>query len=140
FEKGLSNSDTAFSIFTNSGNNIRLAGAYFTKATLLNSMGNFKKAIRSNLIADSIYKQELITDQRSIIYNNIGVVYRGQEDYAKALKNFDLSLKLIPKGVVDESYLLVQSNRAECLHYLKRSKEAETLLLQILPQASRLNL
>jgi CHAT domain-containing protein len=140
FEKGLRNSDSAFAIYRNSGNNIRLAGAWFTKATVLGSIGEFKKAIEANLKADSIYQQELIADQRSVIYNNIGVVYRNQKDYQSALKNFDLSLKLARKGIIDESYLLVQGNRAECLHYLKKSKEAEALLLQILPQTIKLNL
>ena len=140
FEKGLSNSDSAFSIFRKSGNHLRLADAYFNIASLLGSSGEFKKAIQSYLTADSIYKAELINSMRSVIYNNIGVVYRNQEDWVKALKNFDQSINLLPKGIVNESYLLSQGNKAECLHYLKRSKEAEKLLLQILPQATKLNL
>src|SRR6185369_5820225 len=88
----------------------------------------------------SIYKAELISSMRSVIYNNIGVVYRNQEDWPKALKNFDQSISLLAKGNLDESYLLAQGNKAECLHYLNKSKEAEILLLQVLPQATKLNL
>src|SRR4029079_178058 len=76
----------------------------------------------------------------SMIYNNIGKVYLDQQDYVHALKNFDLSLKLLPKAVIDENYLLVQGNRAQCLHYLKRSGEAKNLLLEIIPQATKMKL
>jgi len=140
FSKGLANSDRADSIFNESGFNIRLANAYISRGALFSSMGEYKKAILTYLVADSIFKSELVKESRSTVYNNIGVVYAGQKDYASALKNFDISLNMLPKGVVNESYLLTQGNRAECLHYLNRSKEAETLLLKVLPQATKLNL
>src|SRR5258706_842923 len=103
-------------------------------------MGEFKKAIQAYKKADSLYEKEKISDGRSATYNNTGWVYRNQGDYVNALKNFDLAMKLLPTAVINESYLLVQDNRAECLHYLKRSKEAESLLLQILPKATELKL
>ena len=140
FSTGLTNSDNAVSIFTETGYNIRLANAFITRGALLSSMGEYRNAINTYLIADSIFKAELTNDSRSVVYNNIGVVYTSQKDYASALKNLDISLSMLPKGLVSESYLLTQGNRAECLYFLKKINESETLLLDVLPKAKQLKL
>jgi len=135
FSKGLANSDSAVRIFRNSGFYIRLGNTFISRGSLLSSMGQYRNAIETYLTADSIFKSELVNEYRSTVYNNIGVVYTGQEDYAAALKNLDISLSLLPKGAVNENYLLIQGNRAECLYFLKQIPEAEKLLLDVLPVA-----
>ena len=140
FSKGLKNSDSAVSIFNNTGFYIRLANTFISRGSLLSSMGSFKEAIETYITADSIFKMELVNEYRPAVYNNIGVVYVGQKDYASALKNFDISLGMLPKDQISESYLLAQGNRAECMFYLKRIDEAEKLLLEVLPLARKQNL
>ena len=140
FEKGLTNNDKALTIFKKSGNMIRLSNTYGSRGTILSSMGDYKNSVLSYLTADSIYKDELLEDQRGIVYNNIGVVYIGQSDYETALKYLDKSLATMKKGVIDEGYLLTKGNIAECLLGLKKTNEAKKLLLEILPQARKMKL
>lgn len=140
FTKGMIDNDSAIAIFKRSGNIVRLAHTYGSRATLLKYMGEYRQSITANLFADSVYKDELLTENRGVILNNIGETYLVQSDYANALRYIKQSLELLQKGVVDESYLLVQANIAECLYELKKTSEAKTLFLEILPKAQRLNL
>jgi len=140
FEKGLANSDSAMIIFKKSGNMTRLANTYGSRGTLLNSMGEYKNAVNAYLVADSLYKDELLEDQRGIIYNNIGVVYISQSDYENAMIYLNKSLATMKKGVIDESFMLTKGNIAECLLGLKKTKEARTLLLDILPKSKNMKL
>ncbi len=140
FSKGIANSDNAINIFRKSGNMIRLANAYGSRGTLLSSMGEYKKSIDAYLFADSLYKEELLQDQRGVIYNNIGVVYIGQKDYTNAMKYLDKALSTMKKGVVDESYMLTKGNIGESLAGLKKNTEAKSLLQEIFPKAQKMKL
>jgi len=140
FAKGLANNDSALAIFTRSGHRIRLAGTYATRATLYSSMGDNKESILANLYADSLYNEELQKKQQGILYNNIGIVYMSQGDYPTALKYLQKSLATLPKGVINEDYLLTQGNVAECYIGLKKYKEARSLLMDYLPKARKLKL
>lgn len=139
FEKGLANNDSAIYIFLKAELTIRLAGTFNARGSLLSSMGENKDAVIAYLYADSLYKNELMEESRRMVFNNIGIVYTSQGDYANALKYLKQAL-VIRKGKAGESYLLVQGNIAECLQGLKRSSEAKALLLDVLPQAKKLNL
>ena len=140
FTKGMNNNDSAIAIFKRSGNIVRLAHTYGSRGTLLKYMGEYRQSITADLFADSVYKDELLIENRGIIINNIGTTYLDQSDYQNALRYFKQSLSLLQKGVVDESYLLVQANIAECLYDLKKTSEAKVLFLEILPKAQKLNL
>lgn len=140
FDRGLNNNDSAIAIFQKSGHQIRLAGTYVSRATLLNSMGENKLAIQANLYADSLYQEEMQVMQRGILNNNIGIIYMSQGDYPTALKYLQKALSVLPKGVINEDYLLTQGNVAECYIGLKKYKEARTLLLQCLPIARKMKL
>ncbi|MBL7730590.1 MAG: tetratricopeptide repeat protein, partial [Chitinophagaceae bacterium] len=140
FEKGLVNSNRAISILSQSGHIIRLAGAYGSRGVLFSSMGENKKSVEAYLYADSLYNEELQAEQRGNIFNNIGIVYTGQGDYATALKYLQKSLATMKKGVVNEGYLLTQGNIADCYAGLKKNKEARELLLDILPKARKMKL
>ncbi|MGB3008678.1 MAG: CHAT domain-containing protein, partial [Chitinophagaceae bacterium] len=140
FEKGINNNDSAIGIFKNSGNVIRLAGTYGSRGSLLGKMGEYRQAVNAYSFADSIYKAELLEENRGTIFNNIGIIYLNQSDYTTALRYFQQSLSKLKKGVYDESYLLVQGNITECLFRLKKVKEAKAILLDILPKARKLNL
>jgi len=140
FAKGISNNDSAKNIFMRSGNMVRLANTYASRGSLLSNMGNYRQSINAYLFADSIYADELLTESRGIVFNNIGNTYLGQLDFPNALKYFQRSLDLLPRGVVNESYLLVQGNIAECLAGLKKTAEYKKLLLEIITQARTLNL
>ena len=135
FDKGIRNSDSAIAIFDRSGNMLRLANTYVSRGTLLKSMGEYKQSINSFLFADSIYKQELTTEYRHTVLNNIGVTYYNQYDYQNALKYFDMALAQLKKGVINETYLLYKGNYAECEYYLKKYKEAERDYMEVLPAA-----
>ena len=140
FSKGIANSDSAIIIFRKSGNMVRLANAYGSRGTLLSSMGEYKKSIDAYLFADSLYKEELLQEQRGVIYNNIGVVYIGQKDYTTAMRYLDKALSTMKKGVVDESYLLTKGNIGESLAGQKKNNEAKALLLEFLPKAQQMKL
>jgi CHAT domain-containing protein/Tfp pilus assembly protein PilF len=140
FDKGLANNDSAMVIFKKSGNMTRLASTYGSRGTLLSSMGEYKSSVNAHLVSDSLYKDELMEDQRGIVFNNIGIVYISQSDYENALKYLNKSLATLKKGVIDESYILANGNIAECLVGLKRTNEAKTLLMDILPRAQKMKL
>jgi len=140
FTKGISNNDSAMSIFMQSGNMVRLANTHASRGSLLSNMGNYRQSINAYLFADSIYADELLTESRGIVFNNIGNTYLGQLDFPNALNYFRRALNLLPRGVVNESYLLVQGNIAECLAGLNKKEESKKLLLEIIPQARTLNL
>lgn len=140
FEKGLRNSDSALAIFQASGNLLRLANSYNSRGTLLASMGEYSEAIQAYLYADSLLHAEELEDQRGSIANNIGVTYLDQYDYAHALTYFQKAALYLKKDVVDETYLLVQGNIAECLQRLNKTDEAESLVLKLLPLARQLKL
>lgn len=135
FEEGLRNSDSAISIFTKSGNLIRLASSYVSRGTLLKSMGEYTKSVNAFLKADSIYLDQLANEYRSAVSTNIGVVYFAQTDYVNALKYHQRALEQLKKGVVDESYFLAKGNIAEVLIFLKKYEEAEKDLLDVFPKA-----
>ncbi len=135
FEEGLKNSDSAMAIFNRSGNILRLAGAYVSRGTLYKNKGEYKKAINSYLIADSIYIDQQASEYRIAVSNNMGVVYFTQTDYVNALKYHRQALAQLKKGVVDEDYLLCRANIAEDLFYLKKYSEAEKELLEVYPLA-----
>jgi CHAT domain-containing protein len=137
FDKGISNNDSALAIFQKSGNMLRLANTYVSRGTLLKSMGQFKQSINAFHFADSLYKDEGTDDYRQTVSINIGVTYYNQADYQNAVKYFEQGLKQMKPGVVDESYLLCKANIAECLIYLKKNKEAETIYLQVFPPAKQ---
>jgi len=140
FKRGLANNDTAIAIFQKSGHQIRLAGTYASRATLLNGLGENKLAIQANLYADSLFQEEMQVMQRGILNNNIGIVYMSQGDYPTAMKYLQKALSVLPKGVINEDYLLTQGNVAECYIGLKKYKEARTLLTQYLPMARSMKL
>jgi CHAT domain-containing protein len=135
FEEGLKNSDSALAIFNRSGNMLRLANAHVSRGTLLKSIGEYSKSINSFLTADSIYKDQLASEYRNSVSNNIGVVYYTQTDYENALKYHRMALGQLKKGVYDESYFLYRGNIGEDLFYLKKYKEAESELQEVFPQA-----
>lgn len=134
FEEGLKNSDSAIAIFTRSGNLLRLANAYVSRGTLYKSMGEYTKSINSFLKADSIYIDQQVSEYRSTVSTDIGVVYFTQTDYVNALKYHRQALQQLKKGVVDENYLLAIGNIAEDLFYLKKYDEAEKDLLEVFPK------
>ena len=140
YKKGLSNNDSAIRIFTESGNMVRLANTYGSRGTLLTSMGNFREAINAYTYADSIYEDELLTESRGVVFNNIGNTYLSQLDYTNGLKYFQRSLDLLPKGTINESYLLVKGNIAECLYGQKKITEAKKILLETIPRCRDLKL
>lgn len=140
FAKGIASSDSALSIFRKSGNMIRLANTYGSKAAVLSSMGEYRQSVTAYLYADSLYKEELVEELRGPVFNNIGVVYIGQEDYSNALKYLEKSMAIRKKGIVDEGYLLTKGNIAECLLGLKKTNEARSLLLEIFPIAKKMKL
>ncbi|TMI77592.1 MAG: tetratricopeptide repeat protein, partial [Bacteroidetes bacterium] len=135
FEEGIKNSDSAIAIFNRSGNMLRLANTYVARGTLLKSMGEYNRSINSFLFADSIYQAELTKEYRHTALNNIGVTYYSQNDFQNALKYFDMALKQLKQGIIDETYLLYKGNYAECEYYLKRYKEAETTYQEVFPLA-----
>lgn len=140
YEKGLNDNDSAIRIFSRSGNMVRLANTYGSRGTLLTSMGKFREAINAFAYADSIYADELLTESRGVVFNNIGNTYLSQLDYPNALRYFQRSLDLLPKDLVNESALLVKGNIAECLYGQKKTAEAKKLFLEILPKARDLKL
>ena len=135
FEQGIRNSDSAITIFSRSGNVLRLADAYSSRGTLLKSMGEYNRSINSYLFADSIYKEELTVGYRHTVLNNIGVTYYAQNDFQNALKYHEMALRQLKTGVIDETYLLYKGNCAECKYYLKRYKEAEAEFQEVFPIA-----
>ena len=140
FSKGMTDNDHAMLIFERSGNVIRLANTYASRGVLLSSMGEYRESVNAYLKADSIFKEQLQEEERGIMFNNIGEVYMSQADYGKAMQNFEKSLATMNKGILNENYLLVKSNIAECLIGLKRSDEAKSVLLDIFPKAKKLKL
>lgn len=140
FDKGLLNSDSAMAIFNRSGNKVRLANTYVSRGTLLSNMGEFRQSINAYLFADSIYQDELLSDSRGLVYNNIGTTYLYQSDYENAIKNFQLALKQSNSTVADETNLMIKGNMAECYYRTKKLAEAKKLLLDILPTARQLKL
>ena len=140
FEKGINNNDSAIAIFKRSGNMARLANTYGSRGTLLKYMGEYDQSVHSYLFADSVYNDELLSESRGIILNNIGTTYLSQADYSHALKYFKQSAGFLKPGVVDESYILVQGNIAECLYRLHKNTEAKALMLDILPKARKFGL
>jgi CHAT domain-containing protein/ATP/maltotriose-dependent transcriptional regulator MalT len=137
FEKGITNNDSALAIFQKSGNMLRLANTYVSRGTLLKSMGQFKQSINAFLFADSLYREEGTDEYRQTVSIDIGVTYYDQADYQIAIKYFEKGLQQMKQGVIDESYLLCKANIAECLIYLKKNKEAETIYLQVFPPAKQ---
>lgn len=135
FEDGLKNNDTAFKIFNESGYFLRVAGTKYNRGTLLISQGRQKDAIKEFMAADSIYSAQNIQDSRTSIFTAIGIIYFRQGDYANAYKNHSQALRLLPKNVVDETYLLTATNVAEILVYQKKNAEAEKELLRLIPIA-----
>ena len=140
FEKGINNNDSAIAIFSRSGNMVRLASTYGSRGTLLKYMGEYARSVHSFLFADSVYNDELLSESRGIVLNNIGTTYLSQADYSNALKYFKQSAGFLKPGVVDESYILVQGNIAECLYRLHQNTEAKALMLDILPKAKKFGL
>ena len=140
FEKGINNNDSAIGIFNRSGNMVRLASTYASRGTLLKYMGEYARSVHSYLFADSVYNDELLLENRGIVLNNIGTTYLSQADYSSALKYFKQSAGFLKPGVVDESYILVQGNIAECLYRLHQNTEAKALMLDILPKAKKFGL
>ncbi|MFI5187592.1 MAG: tetratricopeptide repeat protein, partial [Chitinophagales bacterium] len=135
FEKGIRNSDSAMSIFSRSGNILRLADTYVDRGSLLKSMGDYDHSVKAFLLADSLYKAEFTNEYRHTALNNIGDVYLNQNDYDNAMSYFEQALQQLKKGMVDESYLLYKGNIAECLYDQKKYKDAEANLLEIIPLA-----
>ena len=138
FDKGKKNNDSAIAIFTRSGNILRLANTYLSRGTLLKSMGEYKQSIRSYLLADSLYIDQLdeqAMEYRSAVSCDIGVVYYTQEDYENAIFYHRKAFAQLQQAVVDENYLLYKGNIADDLFYLKKNNEAEALLLDVFPLA-----
>lgn len=89
------------------------------------------------LFADSIYIAEKTPEYRRVVLGNIGVTYLYQSDYQKAIEYFNLSLGYIKKGQINEDLLLMRGNVAEALYYQKKTKEAESLFLELYPEAKK---
>lgn len=140
FDKGMRNNDSAIAIFSKSGNMVRMANTYLSRGVLLDNMGEYSQAVRCALFADSIFKDELLMEDRLTVFNNIGNIYNAQLDYATALQYLQRAAALLKPGVVTETYLLIQGNIAECLFNLKRYKDAKVIYLDILPKAQKLGL
>ncbi|HEY2721496.1 MAG TPA: CHAT domain-containing tetratricopeptide repeat protein, partial [Chitinophagaceae bacterium] len=135
FAKGIKNSDSAMSIFNRSGNMLRLADTYVDRGSLLRSMGEYNQSVQYFLLADSLYRSQSTNEYRHVPLNNIGNVYLSQNDFEHAMNYFHQALQQLQKGVVDESYLLYRGNIAECLYDLKKYKDAEADLLEVIPLA-----
>ena len=133
FAEGLKNSDSALAIFNRSGNILRLANTWLSRGTLYKSMGDYSKSINAFLVADSLYIDQQVAENRSVVSTDIGVTYFTQYDYVNALKYHTLALAQLKKGVINESYLLGKGNIGEDLFYLKKYSEAEKELLEVYP-------
>ncbi|HEY9364739.1 MAG TPA: CHAT domain-containing tetratricopeptide repeat protein, partial [Chitinophagaceae bacterium] len=135
FAKGITSSDSAISIFERSGNRLRLGHVYVSRGTLLKSMGNYRQSINMFLSADTIYQEELASENRHIAMNNIGVTYYNQDDYKTAMKYFRLADSLLNSNEITQEYLLYKANIAECEFYLKNYDTAEAMFLKLYPLA-----
>lgn len=140
FPKGFRANDSAMMIFKHSGNILRLASTYVSRGSIYKGSGEYKKSIEAMLFADSIYIAEKTGEYRKTVLNNIGVTYYNQADYQKAMDYFNQSATYIKAGIVNEDFLLMRANIAECFYYLKKIKEAEAISLEAYPQAKKRDL
>jgi tetratricopeptide (TPR) repeat protein len=138
FAKGMQSIDSASAIYKATGNKIKLASSFESWGLLFKGLGEYAKSVQSYLSADSIYKTEKKEHYRQNININIGVTYFFQADYKKALDYFKKAEATLP-AVVDETYLLVKANIAECYYYLKQPDEAEKIYKGIYPLAKDKN-
>src|SRR5215213_1325818 len=138
FSKGMTCIDSAVAIYKATGNKIKLASSFESWGLLFKGLGEYAKSVQSYLTADSIYKAEKKEHYRQNININIGVTYFFQADYKKALEYFKKAESSLP-DVVDETYLLVKGNMAECYYYLKQPDLAEKIYKSIYPLAKEKN-
>jgi CHAT domain-containing protein/uncharacterized protein HemY len=137
--KGIVFNDSAMAVFKRSGNNTQLADSYVHRGILFNAKSEFAAAITAYLVADSLYELEKMTDPRTTVANNIGNVYYFQADYKKALDYFKEAEKKLRPGVIDELYMVVKSNIAECYYYIGDLQRAKKELELLYPVASSKN-
>ncbi|MCX6206277.1 MAG: CHAT domain-containing protein [Bacteroidetes bacterium] len=137
FKKGFAANDTAMLLYQKTGSNVSLANAYINRGILYSAVSEYAKSVAAYSMADSIYAAEKLESSRATTLNNIANVYYLQSDYEKSMATFKKAEEKLIPGIVDEMYLIVKENIAECEFYLKNTAKAESSLLELLPLAQK---
>lgn len=137
FKKGFAANDSAMLLYQKTGSNVSLANAYINRGILYSAISEYSKSVAAYSMADSIYAAEKLESSRATTLNNIANVYYLQSDYEKSMATFKKAEEKLIPGIVDEMYLIVKENIAECEFYLKNTAKAESSLLELLPLAQK---
>ena len=126
----------ALSFLKNSNNKDKLYGTLNQLGLVYNELAEYNKSIgyhKQALEMVKRYKLNNIQHQEAVCYNNIGYLYLNQQNYQKAIINFELGLK--NKNIINddiELYALLKSNLAYSKFKRNNLKECKELLFETL--------